>query len=285
MSDRPRPSTDEQLLLDPSADARGSFGQAFERLVGIMARLRAPNGCPWDREQSLESLRPYLIEEAYEVLEAIEHGTVADHREELGDLLLQVVFQAELRREAGTFDAADVAHGIADKLVRRHPHVFGDRIADGVKQAFEHWEAMKSKEKGGRSVIDGVPRALPALLRAQRTTEKASRVGFDWKDRSGPLAKLKEETAELEAALASGERAKIEHELGDLLFTMVNLARFVEVGAEDALHGTIERFRRRFQHVEKQIAAAGKSMKETPMEELDRLWEEAKALGLEGQSS
>ncbi|MCC7384978.1 MAG: nucleoside triphosphate pyrophosphohydrolase [Deltaproteobacteria bacterium] len=274
---RPNPANDPRFLVQPTPEERGSFGAAFERLVGIMARLRGPGGCPWDREQDLRSLRPYLIEEAYEVLEAIEEGSSDAHREELGDLLLQVVFQAELRREAGTFDAADVTHGIADKLVRRHPHVFGELAADGVRQAFEHWEAMKAKEKNGRSVIDGVPKALPALLRAQRTTEKASRVGFDWPDASGPLAKLREELGELERAMEEGDRAGVEAEIGDLLFSVVNLSRFLEVGAEDALHGTIERFRRRFQHVERSVRERGQEVKETPLEELDRLWEEAKA--------
>ena len=276
MPDRPVPIRDEERLTRPSAEARATFGEAYERLVGIMARLRAPGGCPWDREQSLHTLKPFLIEEAYEVLEAIEEGSVQDHREELGDLLLQVVFQAELRREEGAFDAADVAHGIADKLVRRHPHVFGDQTADGAAQAYLHWEQMKAKEKIGRSAIAGVPRQLPALLRAQRITEKASRVGFDWKDPRGALAKVHEELGELEVAMGEGDAKATEAELGDLLFSLVNLARFLEVGAEDALNGTIGRFIARFQHIEDTVRSRGGRVEDTSLAELDALWNEAK---------
>ena len=180
---RPAPTTDLARLTTPSEADRADFGAAFERIVGLMAYLRSPDGCPWDREQDLKTLKPYLVEEAYEVLEAIDHGTATDHREELGDLLLQVIFQAEIRRQAGEFDAADVAHTIADKLVRRHPHVFvrddGHAVPDAASVPAS-WEAIKRQEKGDRSAIGGVPRSLPGLLRAQKITEKASRVGFDW---------------------------------------------------------------------------------------------------------
>ena len=273
---KPVPALDDATLMSPPSEAREHYGAAFERLVAIMARLRGPGGCPWDREQSLASLRPYLVEETYEVLEALEVGTPADHREELGDLLLQVVFQAELRREEGAFDAADVAHAIADKLIRRHPHVFGEATANGAAQALEQWERAKSKEKGGRSIVDGVPRALPALLRAQRTGEKASRVGFDWPDVSGALAKLREELGELEQAVAAGERVAIEHELGDLLFSAVNVARYVEVGAEDALHGAVGRYRERFQYIERRASELGEDMATMGLERMDALWDEAK---------
>lgn len=281
MSDaRPTPKTDDATLLEPTDAARKNFGAAYERIVGLMARLRAENGCPWDRAQDLNSLRPYLIEEAYEVLEAIEHGSVAEHKEELGDLLLQVVFQAEIRRQEGAFDAADVAHAIADKLVRRHPHVFGD--ANEKEQhaggALKRWEEIKSKEKGGRSIIGGVPSALPGLLRAQRIQEKASQVGFDWKAAEPALAKVEEETRELRAAIASGDKKAIEHELGDALFAIVNVARLSGVASEDALRGTIERFSSRFRHIETSVAARGGSMRETSLEEMEKLWEEAKAL-------
>lgn len=283
MSDpRPIPSQDAQLLTDPADAARRSFGAAFERLVGLMARLRAEDGCPWDRAQTLASLRPYLIEEAYEVLHAVDGGRVEEHQEELGDLLLQVVFQAEIRRQEGTFDAADVAHGIADKLVRRHPHVFGDTTAAGPKDAWARWEEMKQREKVGRSVLSGVPRDLPALLRAQRVTEKAANVGFDWPDLAGPLAKVKEELAELEQALEAKDRARIESELGDALFSLVNVARFAEVAAEDALRGTVERFSRRFAHVERQLFAAGKTPKQATLAEMDAFWNEAKQLEASG---
>ncbi|MCK6552400.1 nucleoside triphosphate pyrophosphohydrolase [Myxococcota bacterium] len=275
---RPEPSRDEDLITAPSAEARASFGLAFERIVALMARLRAEGGCPWDRAQDLKTLRPYLIEEAYEVLDALERGSPLDHREELGDLLLQVVFHAEIRRQEGAFDAADVAHAIADKLVRRHPHVFGDRSASSANQALLRWEEMKAKEKAGRSVLSGVPQQLPALLRAQRVGEKAHNVGFDWGDVSGPLSKLEEELAELRAAVASGQRAAVEHELGDALFSLVNLARFFEVSAEDALRATVQRFSDRFAHVERVLHARGKTPREATLEEMDALWDEAKAL-------
>ncbi len=276
MTDRPEPWSDTATLMDPSDEHRRDFGAAFERIVGIMARLRGPDGCPWDRAQSLETLRAYLIEEAYEVIEAIEEGTATDHVEELGDLLLQVVFQAELRREAGDFDAADVAHGIADKLIRRHPHVFGDETADAKEQAYAHWEQMKAKEKAGRSAVDGVPRALPALLRAQRVGGKAARTGFDWPDEQGPLDKIEEELGELRAAMRSGDQAHIEAELGDLLFSVVNVARKLDVGAEDALQATTNRFVGRFKSVEANVRSSDRAMKDVPLEELEALWQAAK---------
>jgi MazG family protein len=273
---RPRPIDDERALTHPTDEERASFGAAYERIVGIMARLRSPGGCPWDLAQDLKTLRPYLLEEAYEVLEALEDGTPIDHREELGDLLLQVIFQAEIRRQEGAFDAADVAHAIADKLVRRHPHVFGKEVADGIAESFDRWETQKAKEKAGRSAVDGVPRALPALLRAQRTGEKAARVGFDWSDVKGTLGKLKEEVAELEQAITSGDKAAIEAELGDLLFSATNVARFQELSAEDALHAAVHRFRERFKHVEGAAKARSRSLKEMSQAELDELWEAAK---------
>lgn len=275
-STRPVPWRDEARLIEPTPGDRDSFGLAFERLVGVMARLRAPGGCPWDREQTLASLKPYLVEEAYEVLEAIDLGGADEHREELGDLLLQVVFQAELRREEGAFDAADVAHGIADKLVRRHPHVFEHQGVEEASEALKHWEQRKAEEKKGRSVLGGVPRNLPALLRAQRVGEKASQVGFDWPGLDGPLDKIREELAELQEAIASKDQSAVEAELGDLLFSVVNVARFLQVGAEDALRNTTDRFMARFQRVEAQLAKAGKSVADTPLESLERMWQDAK---------
>jgi tetrapyrrole methylase family protein / MazG family protein len=274
--DRPNPRSDDAFLTSPPEEARSSFAQAFERLVGLMARLRGEGGCPWDAAQTLETLRPYLIEEAYEVLEAVDSKSVEHHREELGDLLLQVVFHAEIRRREGHFDAADVAHGIADKLVRRHPHVFAAAEAKDASQALERWEEIKSKEKAGRSVIAGVPNQLPALLRAQRIAEKAANVGFDWEDLDGPLAKLDEELGELRAAITENDRDAIEHELGDALFSLVNLARHLHLNAEDALRGSIDRFSRRFHHVESRVKAQGKSMSETPLDEMESYWQEAK---------
>jgi MazG family protein len=274
--ERPAPIQDENFITKPEDADRASFGRAFERIVGLMARLRAQNGCPWDRAQDLRTLRPYLIEESYEVIEAIDKGVVLEHLEELGDLLLQVVFQAEIRREEGAFDAADVAHAIADKLVRRHPHVFGDKAAHGPEDAFKRWEEMKAKEKVGRSVLAGVPPSLPALLRAQRVQEKASQVGFDWPDVQGPLDKVKEEVAELEAAMAKNDAKAIEHELGDALFSIVNVARFLHASSEDALRASIDRFTKRFAHVEAGVKARNKALKESTLDEMEALWNEAK---------
>ena len=285
MAGRPTPLDDPQKLTAPDAGARADFGAAFERLVGLMARLRGPDGCPWDRKQDLKTLRPFLIEEAYEVLDAIDHGSVDDHREELGDLLLQVVFQAEIRRQAGAFDAADVAHTIADKLVRRHPHVFepangasddSGESGDPDPSSRVTWEALKRREKGDRSAIGGVPRSLPALLRAQRITEKASGVGFDWPSVQGPLDKLEEELRELRQAVEAGESDAVRNELGDLLFSLVNLARFLKADAEDALRGTVDRFERRFGSMEQQVKADGRRLDELDLDELEALWQQAK---------
>ncbi len=280
MSKRPSPEQDEQRLIAPSPEDRSNFGAAFERLVGVMARLRGPGGCPWDRVQDLRTLRTYLLEETYELLEAMEGASSGHHCEELGDVLLQVIFQAELRREEGAFDAADVAHGISDKLVRRHPHVFGPDHEAHAEQALARWEAIKRTERekaGRRSVLEGVPEALPALLRAERITQKAAQVGFDWTDASGPMAKLEEELLEFKAAQASLDRKRAEEELGDLLLSVVNVARFFEVSAENALRGAVLRFMGRFQFVEEGLKKRGKTLSEATMEEMETLWQEAKA--------
>lgn len=263
-------------LLDPSE--RSDPGAAFQRLVRVMARLREPGGCPWDREQTLASLRPYLLEEAYEVLEAVDSQDADAHREELGDLLLQVVFQSRIRQEEGAFDAAAVAHAISDKLVRRHPHVFSDGVAETADQVVDNWEAIKRQEKKDRkSSLDGVPGALPALARAQRLQEKAARVGFDWPDAAGPLHKLAEEVKELEAAMGSGRRDRVAEELGDVLFSVVNLARHLEASAEDALREAAAKFERRFRKVEARVAASGRAVKDASLAELDDLWEQVKS--------
>src|SRR5512139_4335901 len=197
---------------------------SFEDLVAIMDRLRGPDGCPWDREQTLRTLRPYVLEETYEVLEAIDAGDPREHCEELGDLLLQIVFQAQLASEEKQFDFADVAEAISNKLVSRHPHVFGDSNVKDAEAVLRQWAALKRKEKeargGGQSVLEGVPREMPALARAERLTEKASRIGFDWPDAAGARAKVAEELAELDEAMASGDRARMEDELGDTLFAV-----------------------------------------------------------------
>jgi MazG family protein len=252
------------------------------RLLALMARLRAPGGCPWDRKQTHESLRPYLLEETHEVLEAIDLGDDDDLQEELGDLLLQVVFHAELAREDGRWSMAEVAAGITDKLHFRHPHVFGGADAADAEAALSRWEQRKAEEKAAKgkarkSVLEGVPKAAPALMRAERLTDKAASVGFDWPEQGGARAKVTEELDELDEAIASGDRAAIEHELGDLLFSVVNLARWLKVHPEDALRGTIERFTRRFGHVEETLAAGGQAPADVDLARLDALWDEAKA--------
>lgn len=258
-----------------------SPGALFERLLDIMHRLRGPSGCPWDREQTPTSLKPYLIEEAYEVLEAIEAGESAPLREELGDLLLQVVFHAEIAAERGEFAMADVLARLIDKMVSRHPHVFGDTSVETPRQALAQWEAIKQREAEAqgrpRSVIDGVPRALPALLRAQRVQSKAAHVNFDWPDARAAWAKVEEEVQEAAAALSSGDRAHLQEELGDVLFSLVNVARLSAIDAEDVLQRAIEKFRRRFTLMESELIARGKSVTSVSSEELERSWEAVKA--------
>lgn len=262
-------------------------GKAVERLQEIMRRLRAPGGCPWDREQDLKSLRPYLIEEAYEVLDEMDR--VADGgpwhplAEELGDLLFQIVFHAQLASEQKDgFVLADVATAIADKIERRHPHVFGERAEASTTQVLENWAKLKAKERKAKhghhgSVLDGVPSMAPALQRAERLTEKASRIGFDWPDLSGPRGKVDEELAELDEAIASKDKAAIEHELGDVLFALANVARHLGVAPEDALRAANTRFTRRFQSVEQKLEAQGVPFGEATLEQMDGLWNEAKA--------
>jgi tetrapyrrole methylase family protein/MazG family protein len=255
---------------------------ALERLLSIMERLRGPDGCPWDREQTLKTLRPYVLEETYEVLEAIDAGDPREHCEELGDLLLQIVFQAQLRKEEGRFEFADVAEAISRKLVSRHPHVFGSSEVKDAEGVLKQWAALKREEnkaKGaGHSVLEGVPREMPALARADRLTEKASRIGFDWPDATGAREKVAEELAELDRAIAGGDRDAVEHELGDLLFAGANLARKLGVAPEEALRGTLARFVTRFAHVERELARRGVPHGEATLAEMDALWDEAKSL-------
>ncbi len=255
---------------------------AIERLLSIMERLRGPDGCPWDREQTLRTLRPYVLEETYEVLEAIDAGDPREHCEELGDLLLQIVFQAQLAREEGQFDFADVAEAISKKLVSRHPHVFGSSEVKDAEAVLRQWAALKREEKrakgGGESVLEGVPREMPALARADRLTEKASRIGFDWPDAAGARAKVAEELAELDAAMTSGDRDAVEREIGDLLFAAANLSRKLGVPPEEALRGTLARFVSRFAHVERELARRGVGHGQATLEQMDALWDEAKAL-------
>jgi MazG family protein len=256
--------------------------EAIERLLSIMERLRGPDGCPWDREQTLKSLRPYVLEETYEVLEAIDAGDPREHCEELGDLLLQIVFQAQLAKEEGRFEFADVAEAISNKLVARHPHVFGDADVKDADAVLRQWAALKREEKrakgGGQSVLEGVPREMPALARADRLTEKASRVGFDWPDPAGAREKLSEEIRELDAAIGQGDRDAIEHELGDALFALANLSRKLGVPPEEALRGAVGRFIARFDHIERELARRGVAHGAATLAEMDALWDEAKSL-------
>ena len=259
----------------------------IERLHEIMTRLRDPErGCPWDREQTLESLKPCVLEETYELLAAMDRpGDRANYVEELGDVLLQVMFQAVMAEQEGRFTFDDVANAISDKLVRRHPHVFGDVDAKDSATVLRNWEQIKQVEhrkEARHSALDGVPSTLPGLLKAQRTQEKAARVGFDWKDASGPMAKIEEELRELKAEIAArkgespAESDRVKEELGDLLFAVTNLARHLKVDAESALEGTTSRFSARFRHVEQAAKAGGRSLRDMTLEEMDALWEEAK---------
>ncbi len=260
---------------------------ATARILGIMDRLRDPGGCPWDREQTLRTLTPYLLEETHEAIEAIESGDVRHHLEELGDVLFQVVFHARIAREHGWFDFAQVCDGISDKLTRRHPHVFADTTVSGSGEVLANWEKIKQAERKAkgekpRSAIGGVPPGMPALVRAERVTEKAAAVGFDWPDLRGVLAKVKEELGELEAELdaAAPVRARVEAELGDLLFALANLGRFAKVHPEEALRGTIRRFEARFHHIEARLHEQGREPKTSNLAEMDALWDEAKRRGL-----
>lgn len=258
-----------------------SPGVLFQRLLDIMATLRGPGGCPWDREQTPRSLKPYLIEEAYEVLDALDAGDRAHLQEELGDLLFQVVFHAQIAAEGGEFAMANVLEGLIAKMVSRHPHVFADASVATPKEALAQWEALKRREATAagrtRSVIEGVPRALPALLRAQRIQSKAARVHFDWPDAARAWDKVEEEVREASEAVTAGDRDRLREELGDVLFSLVNVARLSGLDAEDTLGAAIEKFRRRFTEMEADLIAQGKSVESVSEDELERSWEAAKA--------
>ena len=252
----------------------------FDRLMEIMRRLRAPGGCPWDAEQSHESLKRYLLEEAYEVIEAIDAKNSALLKEELGDLLLQPVFHAAIAEENGDFTMDEVLDAINEKLVRRHPHVFGDLVIESSEAQVQNWEKIKSQEKGveRKSALSGIPPHLPALMQAHKITEKAARVGFDWEHTDQVFAKVMEELHEFEEAMVACDQKEMEAELGDLLFAIVNLGRFLSIDPEDALRKTIQRFTKRFSHVEETLHARGKTLPDSTLEEMDQLWEEAKKL-------
>jgi MazG family protein len=280
-----------QTSKGPKSNAKPSskhIGKLFEDLVAVQARLRAPGGCPWDREQTHSTLRTYLIEEAYEVLDAIEKGNPQDLAEELGDLLLQVLFHADLARQTGAFDISHVIGGIHDKMVRRHPHVFGDVKAETAGEVLKNWAQLKAKEKlaaspkGGSSqnpapsVLDGVPRNIPALLEAHQMTRRAAQVGFDWDRVEGILEKLEEETTELRAALASSNRRDAEEEVGDILFSVVNLARFLGLDPEVTLKHSNLKFKERFQEMEREGSDSGQNLSQLSKQELELLWVAAK---------
>lgn len=254
----------------------------FTELVAIMAHLRGADGCPWDREQNHETLKPFLLEEAYEVLEAIDDGDDGELCGELGDVLLQVVFHSQVAAEVGRFNIDDVCRAIVEKLVRRHPHVFGETSVRGSSDVLRNWEQIKLEERSSAdgpppSALDGVPKPMPALLRAQRVQEKASRVGFDWDQVDGALDKVSEEIEELRQERDKGGTAdRISDEFGDLLFSLVNVARFMKVVPEDALRGAVEKFDRRFRRVEQVFAARGVSLQDATMEEMDTVWNEIK---------
>jgi tetrapyrrole methylase family protein/MazG family protein len=274
-----------------------SKAESLLQLIETVHRLRAPDGCPWDKAQTHQTLRPYVIEEAYEVLDVLDRIKTVDDlkveknekdfKEELGDLLMQVVLHSEMTKEEGFFDIYDVAAGLNDKLIRRHPHVFGEVDAKNADQALKTWEQQKQKEKAEnpeKSVLDGIPRALPSLQRTLRIIEKATRVGFQWSDLKGPLEKLDEEFHELQAEITpvanhkptDEEKRKIEGELGDVFFSLCNVAHFLKINPEDALRSTLERFESRFKHVEKRLKEKGKSPEQSSLEEMDLYWNEAK---------
>jgi len=264
--------------------ARRQPGKRFEDLVALQARLRAPGGCPWDREQTHQTLKTYLIEEAYEVLDALETGDPRELSEELGDLLLQILFHADIAREAGRFDISDVISGIHDKMVRRHPHVFGAVKADTSEQVLKNWAQLKAQEKQKvaqpkqllPSALEGIPRSLPALIEAYQLTRRAAQVGFDWETVEGIFTKLREETSELRVALSEPDRAHREEEVGDLLFVAVNLARFLGFDPEVALKHSNLKFKLRFQNMELDAAQSGQRLAQLSKEELEVLWEAAK---------
>ncbi|MGB9690856.1 MAG: nucleoside triphosphate pyrophosphohydrolase [Candidatus Sumerlaeaceae bacterium] len=262
--------------------------EPFRRLVRIMERLQEPGGCPWDREQTHETLKPYLVEEAYEALDAIDRENWADLAEELGDVLLQVIFHSVLAKRTGKFDIDEVIETAAAKMIRRHPHVFGETEARTAQDVLQNWEKLKAKEReeknGGQtednphatSVLAGVPNVLPALLKAQRIQEKAARVGFDWENPLQVLDKVEEEIGELRQAIAANDKIHAGEEIGDLIFALVNLARFLEVDAEEAVRATAEKFRRRFQYIEQKSRELGRPLADMPLDEMESYWQAAK---------
>lgn len=250
-----------------------------DRLIEIVSRLRSPGGCPWDREQTHKSIMSCLLDEAYEFFDGVENNDTGIMREELGDILLQVVFHSEMAKEAGHFDIEDVAHDICEKLINRHPHVFGDVKVESSKEVLSNWEHIKKGEKGKESrkyIIDGIPDKLPALFRAEKMQRRVARVGFDWQDISPVLDKVEEEFSEFREALETNDIDHASDELGDILFALVNVARHNNICAEDALRMTVKKFAGRFRYIEDQFNKKNKKLSEASLEELDECWEESK---------
>lgn len=259
----------------PRKHAKSSTRQ-LARLLRIVATLRSPQGCPWDREQTHQSIAHNLIEEAHEALAALEAGNMTAFRDELGDLLLQVVFHAQMASERGTFDFDGVARAVADKLIYRHPHVFGNARARTSAEVLHQWEQIKKAERKADSILDELPRSLPALMKADKVQRKVARVGFDWQRAEDVLAKIEEELGELRQALRSKRRSRMEDELGDLLFATVNLARFQGMQAESVLNRAVEKFIRRFRAVERAVHRSGRQLKDCSLAELNQLWDASK---------
>lgn len=254
-------------------------GEKFERLVEIMAKLRSADGCPWDRQQTHETLKKYVIEETYEVVDAVDAGDMEELCGELGDLLLQILFHAQLARERGDFDIARVIEGISTKLIRRHPHVFGDVEVASAEEVLHNWEQIKSAEKGfekRESLLDGVPNSLPSLMRAMEISKRAAGAGFEWPNLDAVIEKLDEEVHELKHEVAMGHRERAAEEIGDLLFTIVNVARWMKVDPEDALRTMTKRFAERFRRIEDAAKESGKLLEEMSIEEMDAVWDRAK---------
>lgn len=256
----------------PLAEQRPQLGDALLQLVALVERLRSAQGCPWDRQQTSASLIPYMLEEVYEVIESIEAGDPQALKEELGDVLLHIVFQSCIAEEQQQFTLAASIQTVVQKLIRRHPHVFGDARVQNTAEVRQRWEAAKQREKGRESLLDGVPRTLPALARARRVQEKAASVGFDWPDIAPVWAKVHEEIDELRAAQAATDPEAIAEEFGDVLFSLVNLGRFLHLNAEDALRQTIAKFEHRFHGIEQELARRGRRIDEASLEEMDAIW-------------
>ncbi len=252
----------------------------LQELIALIKKLRAPDGCPWDQKQTKQDIGKYLLDESYEVLDALAENDARHIQEELGDLLFQILFIAEIASESGEFSLAEVMTAIREKMIRRHPHVFGDVRVNSVREVKENWQEIKKKERGGKDVendlFSNIPRSLPALKRAQKITSIAARCGFDWENTDDVLKKLQEEIYELASARTSGDIQKIEEEMGDIFFTLVNLSRFLSIDAETATTGTINKFLRRFAYITEQLSARGQSLSDATLADMDALWNDAK---------